>query len=259
MPGPIECRLLPHTGYLLIPATLSAMAWVASMSQDGCDYSRLTGPSVQSLTGNDLIPYAEVGRAAFRVPVYYEKDADWRVPYTEECASYAETGVDASGWAWRLSQVMSFLALAFGGAGSLFLWVGGCTILSRTMWRAAGCEILIACVCQSLALLWFMTPMCDSDAGNSCVLHFGAKSDAAAAALWAISAAAVFWKYPTPRPKPTIVLGDDESETAGMIGSASNMGSSKQGSQLSFGDGYGVSDRRGSGNRRYSANSGGFM
>jgi hypothetical protein len=43
---PTQCLCFPHGFYSSIPAILSTFGWFARLSQDGCDYSRLTGPIV---------------------------------------------------------------------------------------------------------------------------------------------------------------------------------------------------------------------
>ena len=53
------CSLLPHGGYTLILATLSTLGWICSLAQDGCDYSRLEGPTVEALTNVGGVPYLE--------------------------------------------------------------------------------------------------------------------------------------------------------------------------------------------------------
>jgi hypothetical protein len=81
-------RLLPHGGYTLIPATLSTVAWLASLSQDGCDYARLTGFIVASATKSASVEFLEVGFTAYREPVL--DGDDWKIQRTGECLAYDE-------------------------------------------------------------------------------------------------------------------------------------------------------------------------
>lgn len=81
-------RLLPHGGYTLIPATLSTVAWLASLSQDGCDYAKMTGFFVAEATQSASVEFLEVGFTAYRQPVL-EGD-DWKIQRTGECLAYDE-------------------------------------------------------------------------------------------------------------------------------------------------------------------------
>ena len=211
------------------------MGWVAAMSPDGCDYVQVFGPSASDLSGDSSVPYVEAGLAAWRGPTYYPEDGQWRVMYTEECQSYdaaasatSGTGLppaNASGWEWKLSEILSFLALAFGGSGALLFWVGACIPLSRIMWRAAAYEILAAALFLAGSFLWFLNPLCDPGAGNNCRMHFGAKCNACAALFWTTAAVAALFRYPVPRPKPEIVHVRDTMEMgSGRITVASSTG-----------------------------------
>lgn len=194
-----ECSLLPHGGYSLIPATLSTMAWIASLAQDGCDYARLTGPIVAELTNSNLqFPYLEVGFNAFRAPLPIGGN-EWAVDYTSKCLDYDPDVVSMDGY-WNAAKIFQFLSLVFGGGGSLFLWFSSCFLFSPATWRWAGYEVVAAFLFQSLAFLWFRTDMCRGD-GNSCALFFGSKTDIVAAVFWLVSALAIFLKYPAPQPK----------------------------------------------------------
>ena len=54
--------LLPHGGYALIPATLSTMACLTTLSHDGCDYATLHGKVVDILTHTDgFYSFIEIG------------------------------------------------------------------------------------------------------------------------------------------------------------------------------------------------------
>jgi len=173
------------------------MAWIASLAQDGCDFSRLTGPSVAALTGSDAIPWVEVGINAYRQPEYFPETDTWRIQYTGKCIDYSGEIPDVF---WTFSKVFSFIALVFGGGGALFLWFSSCFVFGPGTWRWAGYEILAASVFQVLSFLWFLTDMCASE-GNICTMFFGAKSDIVASSLWFISALSIFFRYPTPTRK----------------------------------------------------------
>lgn len=43
---PKECSCFPLGYYVAIPGLLATFGWFARLSQDGCDFARLTGPTV---------------------------------------------------------------------------------------------------------------------------------------------------------------------------------------------------------------------
>jgi len=199
------CSLLPHGAYTLIPATLSTMGWIASLAQDGCDYSRLTGPTVDDLTAGSTvvvvggIPYLEVGFNAYRSPQYWPQDNEWKVDYSSQCIAY-DPDVVTMDIFWKLGKAFEFFSLVLGGGGALFLWFSGCFVFSPATWRWAGHEVFAAATFQSLAFIWFATSMCRQE-GNTCSLFFGSKADIAAAMFWLTSAMAIYLRYPPPQAK----------------------------------------------------------
>ena len=199
------CSLLPHGAYTLIPATLSTMGWIASLAQDGCDYSRLTGPTVDDLMAGGTvvvvggIPYLEVGFNAYRAPQYWPQDNEWKVDYSSRCIAY-DPDVVTMDIFWKLGKAFEFFSLVLGGGGALFLWFSGCFVFSPATWRWAGHEVCAAATFQSMAFIWFATSMCRQE-GNTCSLFFGSKADIAAAAFWLTSALAIYLRYPLPQPK----------------------------------------------------------
>jgi len=199
------CSLLPHGAYTLIPATLSTMGWIASLAQDGCDYSRLTGPTVDDLTAGTAvvvvggIPYLEVGFNAYRAPQYWPQDNEWKVDYSSRCIAYDPDVVNMDIF-WKLGKAFEFFSLVLGGGGALFLWFSGCFVFSPATWRWAGHEVFAASTFQSMAFIWFATSMCRQE-GNTCSSFFGSKADVAAAAFWLTSALAIYLRYPLPQPK----------------------------------------------------------
>ena len=48
----IACQLLPHGLYAFLPASIALMAWLATLSQDDCDFAKVTGDVVAELTGS---------------------------------------------------------------------------------------------------------------------------------------------------------------------------------------------------------------
>jgi len=209
------CTCNPHGFYSLIPATLSFAAWVASLSQDGCDFASISGPIVSEIllttTGDaedsNSVPYLEFGFNGYRIPQVGEEE-EWYIDYTSNCHDYEEIFVKRDIY-WDLSRILSFLSLVLGGGGAIFLWFSTCFIFSPATWRWTGYEILVAAMLQLGSFLWFNTAVCQDDPDNVCRLRFGSKSDIVAGTLWLVSATVMLMKYPSPRIKSVAGRGDD--------------------------------------------------
>lgn len=185
------------------------MAWIASVFQDGCDYAIIEGPVVQTITDdNDSVPWVEVGYAAYRTPDYNIDTGAWELSYSGRCTDYDLDRVELDP-AWKAAKAFAFLALVMGGGGTLFLWFSTCCVFSKATWRWAGYEVLLACLFQTLAFMWFGNSMCHLH--NTCSLSWGSKADVAACVLWALAAAAIFCKYPEPSKVPADSTGMQRS------------------------------------------------
>lgn len=199
------------------------MAWLASLFQDGCDFSKLTGAMVSQIALNPDVPWLEVGIGAFREPRLDTKSGHWEVVYTGACYSYPETVPQDS--YWTAAKAFDFLALVLGGGGTFFLWFSTCCIFSRATWRWAGYEVALAAFFQALSFLWFKTAMCHSSNSN-CELFWGSKADIVSTVFWTVSALSIFVYYPIPKDReggdgvwvddnapprstPTVSLGDN--------------------------------------------------
>jgi len=191
-----SCRLLPHGAYSLLPAGFATIAWLCSLSQDGCDYSKLEGPIVQKITNSEIIPFLEIGFVGYREPAYYAEDDSWRVIYTGTCSLFDDASIQDS--YWIAGKALAFVALVLGGAGALFLWFSTCFVFSRGTWRWSGYQVMLAFICQCLAFLWFATAICND---NSCSLLFGANTDICASVFYFIASVLILVRYPTPLPK----------------------------------------------------------
>lgn len=209
---------LPHGGYSLFPAVLCTLAWLASLSQDGCDYSRVSGTVVQQIATNKDVPFVEIGFVAYREPIYNEEDKTWSVVYTGQCSTY---NPDLEDPFWKAAKGFAFGALVLGGASSLFLWFSTCFVFSRGTWRWAGYQVVLAFICQTLAFLWFGTAIC-KDEENTCDLFYGSKADIAASAFWLASAILILSRYPKPQPKPEDMV-DNTSEPSIEVSNAEEM------------------------------------
>ena len=207
---PKSMMLLPHGGYPLFPAALSAMAWIASLSQDGCDYARISGPEVTTLTNSDEYPFAEVGFDSYRVPTYYPEHGVWRVLYTAGCLPYdygdegtTEGSANTGDWSydiyWKVGRTTHLIASIFGGAGCLFLWFAAmCMVFTKRTWHLGGAELMVAAFFQCMSFFWFANEICSSEE-TKCHLFFGSKMDIASACLYIVAAASIFLKYPEPK------------------------------------------------------------
>jgi hypothetical protein len=201
---PSKCRLMPHGSYTVWIATLSTIAWCASLFQDGCDYAKVTGTIVSELASRPDVPYLEFGLGAYRepYPVAYtisgsttdgSKSTEWAVNYYGECTEYP---FELDGY-WKVSKAAAFLALVIGGGGTLFVWCSTCFVFSKGTWKWAGYELLVAAACQVLAFLWFRTGSCTMP-GSTCVLFWGSKANIIATVCWMVAGICIVIRYPTP-------------------------------------------------------------
>ncbi|EED94413.1 predicted protein [Thalassiosira pseudonana CCMP1335] len=205
-PSGIRCRCFPHGIYVVLPAIFATFAWLSSLSQDGCDYARLTGPID--------IPFLDVGFNQYREPLQHPTEGTWYVDYRLNCDPY-NTDVVNIGGVWSFSKVMAFLSLVFGGGGSLFLWFSTCFIFTKGTWRWAGCELVAATVCQSLSFVWFKVDMCHGNDGqDKCELNYGSKANILASVFWLASVVCIFGKYPKAKTIAT-EAGGARSDTEG--------------------------------------------
>jgi hypothetical protein len=198
--------MLPHGYYSLVPAVLTTMAWMASLFQDKCDFSRVTGEIVAALADADDTPFLEVGFSAYREPIFDGNTGKWHVVYTGKCLEFPD-GDDIldQDMSWNAAKICGFFASVLGGGGTFFLWFSTCCIFGRATWRLAGYEVLLAAIFQSFAFLWFNTDMCQ-DSDNSCSLFWGSRADILATSFWTLAALLIFCYYPVPKEL------DDENE-----------------------------------------------
>jgi hypothetical protein len=202
-------RMLPHGSYSLIPAVLTTMAWLASLFQDKCDFARVTGDIVATLSGADDTPFLEFGFAAYREPIFDGNTGKWHVVYTGKCLEYPEgSDIVDQDVSWNAAKICAFFASVLGGAGAFFLWFSTCCVFGRATWRLAGYEVLLAAIFQSLAFVWFTTDMCQ-DPGNDCSLFWGSKADILATCFFTLAALLIFCYYPVPK--------DPDEENEGLI------------------------------------------
>lgn len=208
-------RCLPHGTYTLIPTILTTMAWLISLSQDGCDYARITGPIVNKMINANsasdsrnegpartnsteksmIIPFLELGLSAYRAPTFNMESNNWEIDYRGDCLSYDTAIIDMDD-AWTASKMFAFLGLVLGGGGSVFLWISSCCIFSPGTWRWAGYEVLLAFLFQMLSFSWFVTDICHRGA---CSLGWGSKTNIYGSFCWGFASYCIFCKYPAPR------------------------------------------------------------
>ncbi|KAL7545380.1 hypothetical protein ACHAWF_008729, partial [Thalassiosira exigua] len=198
-PANLSCRFCPHGAFAAVPLLLATFAWFVRLSQDGCDYARLTGPTVAEITDDPDVPFVDLGFGHYREPVF--QDDKWVVDFDVPCEPYNPDVVTADG-VWTFAKITSFLGLTLGGAGALFLWFSSCVFFKRNTWRWAGYEVSAAVACQALTFSWFGTSLCrgESDDGkDSCAMQYGARADILACCLWAVAVSFIFCMYPLDR------------------------------------------------------------
>ena len=207
--------LLPHGGFPLVPASLSTMAWLASLFQDGCDFARLTGVSLTALNNSTDFPFAEIGFESYRVPIHnFEKD-EWTIRYTDRCLDYKAPDVNGEeikfDLYWKVGKMMHLLATIFGGAGTLLLWFAAIFMaFTKTQWRWAAFECAIASLFQFFSFLWFFNNFC-SASGSHCHLFFGSTLNIVSIILYLTASAIICLKYPEPKTVKFLKKRMDES------------------------------------------------
>lgn len=227
-----NCRMMPHGGKIVFPITLVTLAWVASLTHDGCDYARLTGPGVEILTGSASIPFVHLGMEAFRIPGFYPATNSWRVAYSSQCEPYTHYNIIADR-PWVTSEWLSFSSIVIGGTAMMFLWSGICLTLRPSYWKFVGVGSALASIVQMFSFVWFSTRLChtttrtflDFQAGrevelagsdaSSCALFFASKCSIASICLYLSAALLILLgKYPTPVPK---LIAQDDDESVAML------------------------------------------
>eukprot|EP00956_Cyclotella_meneghiniana_P021314 scaffold38698_cov73-Cyclotella_meneghiniana.AAC.1 len=183
-------RLMPHGGSLLFPAILTTMAWLSSISTNGCDYSRFTGPGVEILTGSSLVPFIYLGMDAYVIPEFYPKSNLWMVSVESECVPYQYMLEDSS---WTAGKRFDFLSLWSGGASAMILWMGTFLVLSPRQWKAVE-EF------QSQDSVGDTTTA--ESSLSSCSLFYGSRCSIASIFLYLMASFVIlFREYPTPDAK----------------------------------------------------------
>ncbi|KAL3770532.1 hypothetical protein ACHAWO_002249 [Cyclotella atomus] len=191
-----DCSCCPLGYYVAIPILLSTFGWFTRLTQDGCDYARLTGPTMIELTNDPSLPFIEVGFHQYREPTKGD-NGEWYIDYKTACEDYNTDVVDMDG-VWTFAKIAGYLSLVLGGAGALFLWFSSCFLYSKTTWRWAGYELLFATVMLLLTYSWFGTSLCRGD-GDRCTLSYGSKADLLSLILWVLSTISIFVRFPGPR------------------------------------------------------------
>lgn len=217
--------ILPHGGWALIPATLATMAWMTALSLDGCDYARLTGPAVTTLTKSSIYPYVEIGFNTYRIPSFYSNYQSWevrfndpRIPYGEveltkyengeEGGSSKDTRYDMDqsidmlnpthGIFWNVGSMSHKMGIVFGGSAALFLWVPClCLSYSERIWRIGGIKLILAAFFHLFSLVWFLNSLC-LERASKCHWHYGSFASLISCVLYTLSFWCVFLRYPKP-------------------------------------------------------------
>ena len=220
-----NCRLMPHGAIILVPAVCATLGLCASLADDGCDYARLHGASVEMLTGSNIVPYVDCGMSGYRIPGFYPAENTWRVVYTDECQMFPHMDL-MSDTSWVASEWLRFMGLVVGMTTSMFMWTSTFLTLRPNYWQASGIGAAAACLCQVCSFVWFYTKLCHTTATNfedfeagrevemnandyhqnyhpsSCSLFFGSRCSITSSFLWAAAAAFVLLReYPMPVPK----------------------------------------------------------
>eukprot|EP00546_Thalassionema_frauenfeldii_P002923 CAMPEP_0178933564 /NCGR_PEP_ID=MMETSP0786-20121207/23344_1 /TAXON_ID=186022 /ORGANISM="Thalassionema frauenfeldii, Strain CCMP 1798" /LENGTH=259 /DNA_ID=CAMNT_0020611183 /DNA_START=118 /DNA_END=897 /DNA_ORIENTATION=- len=192
----LDCRILPHGFYPLIPTILSSMALWTSTVQDGCDYGRLEGEeSISRITGSDVFPFLEVGLYNYRAPVFYATENEWKLAFTYDCQDYPNEIIDT--W-WTIGKYLTIASAVLAGTLSFFLWFTTCTTFSVRTWRFCGIQAFLAAIFRAGSFFFFTTSICIK--GNAeCLFSFGSKVDILGIILWILAGFTIMGHYPDPK------------------------------------------------------------
>ena len=189
-----DCRCLPHGFYSLIPAVLSTMAFWTAVVQDGCDYVKVEGGSVEQIAESDVLPFIMAGLTHFRAPVFFTEETGWRMVFTNVCQEYPSGSTDIL---WTLAKYFSIVSAIFGGSLALFLWFTTCMTFSIRTWRFCAAEAILATIFRAGTFLSFASSVCTGNASH-CKLAFGSEMDIVGTVLYATSAIVILSYYPVP-------------------------------------------------------------
>ena len=189
-----DCRCLPHGFYSLIPAVLSTLAFWTAVVQDGCDYVKLEGGSVEKITESDVLPFIVAGLTHFRAPVFFTEESGWMLVFTGVCQEYPAGTTDIM---WTLAKYFAMVSAVFGGSLALFLWFTTCMTFSIRTWRFCAVEAVLATIFRASTFLAFASSVCTENS-SQCKLAFGSKMDIVGVALYATTAIVLLSHYPAP-------------------------------------------------------------
>ncbi|KAL7445401.1 hypothetical protein ACHAXM_009799 [Skeletonema potamos] len=180
------------------PTILATIGWLATLTEDGCNYAMLEGPMVTEITTNPDMPFLEVGLSRYREASLI--DDTWTIDYNQLCKDYNTDIVNVDG-VWIFSKMTSFLALVLAGAAVLLIWFSSCFVFNKNTWKWVGGELLMATVFKLLSYTWLATSICNSNNGqDKCSISYGAKADIVACVMWFTSGVLVLLRYPNPKP-----------------------------------------------------------
>ena len=208
--------LCPHGGFSLLVATLSSMAYLTTVSHDGCDFARITGPPTIALTAPYEYPFVELGFNSFRTPVFYEELNEWQIRYSDKCRSYdsiasiANTSEEnekgdngKTKWKfdifWKFGHIAHQIGLILGGSACLFLWTTAiCIPITELNWKLLGLQIGIAALFHLGSFLWFFNDLCFQE-GGECHWFYGSNTSIGSLVLYLFSSICILCKYPEPK------------------------------------------------------------
>eukprot|EP00521_Asterionellopsis_glacialis_P007426 CAMPEP_0195291388 /NCGR_PEP_ID=MMETSP0707-20130614/7769_1 /TAXON_ID=33640 /ORGANISM="Asterionellopsis glacialis, Strain CCMP134" /LENGTH=329 /DNA_ID=CAMNT_0040351699 /DNA_START=249 /DNA_END=1238 /DNA_ORIENTATION=+ len=175
------------------------MGFWATLVQDGCDYAKLSGPAVEDITENDIIPFLEVGiGGGYRAPLYYADEHDWKTVYSTACIAYDDTAVPQDLY-WSMAKWMGLLGGIVGGSASFFIWFTTCVTFSIRTWRFCALQLIMGALLRAGTFFFLMSGICSNDSGGSCTMYFGSRMDIVCTVMWITSSTLICAHFPTPK------------------------------------------------------------
>jgi hypothetical protein len=179
------------------------MAFWTALAQDGCDYAKLKGGNVETITGSDVLPFIEAGISHYRAPLFYTAESEWKMVFTNECENYPDESIDIF---VELAKYLTMLSLIFGGFLTFFLWFTTCMSFSIRTWRFCAFEAVLAALFRAGSFFFLFSSVCSGNYSH-CNLAFGSRMDIIGIALYVGAALSLLGHYPDPKLRS---LSDEE-------------------------------------------------
>lgn len=204
---------------------LGLAAWIVNPLKSHCDYSKVSGPIVRTLT-NSSAPYILVGPEGYRTPSFDESMETWihktitsdsTNEISDECLPL-DPEIFEKDTQWNVAVNLNLTAFVLGTIAAILSLPLIFVEYHRLAWRFVGWVYMFACASQACSLIWFLTEICDD---NTCQLFWGSKADMLSIVLWYLAAFIMLMWFPKPnRPLSQSVKKKRQNSEACTVGAS---------------------------------------